>query len=330
MTGKLIPASLGSFTNDELRRLRRNLRKRFRRAMIVEVAFGPGKRKGKRDAKRPFCICFLVSRKRNPRDRKQRIPPTVRCRLKRNSKFVSFEIPTDVVQTRKMKMTGRDARRPNKSSRVTAGSVVSWKEEGLTKRKWAIVTVGHYFPAGSLCNKKVFVYRTSSNKIFGEYMFRSEKSSKLDVAVAEFKKQDLLNAQLIRGGSIPNLKPRTIEQLKNDVSKKGKSLIPPKDSKITISFDYFLPENDEVEELWTIKNVIRVNATANGAFKGGRSGTIFVANNGQIALVQYAGTTGSAKQGLGQAYVSIMDWLLEQLKTRVHLVAGSLRLVSKF
>jgi len=165
-------------------------------------------------------------------------------------------------------------------------------------------------------------------------MFRSKKNSQLDVAVVRFEKQDLLNARLIPPGAIPNLKPRTIEQLKADVStsgsKKGKSLIPPGNSRINLTFEHYSPQNDEVEELWTIKNVVRVKSSTKYAFKGGRSGTIFLASNGQIALVQYAGSTGNAKEGLGQAYVSIMEWLENQLDTRFNLVAGSLRLVSKF
>jgi hypothetical protein len=322
---------LPNFSNDELRRLQASLKRRFREANVIDVAFGPGQVKGKQDPRRPFCACFFVSNKRNPRNKKERIPKTVKCRLKRMGKFVTFEIPTDVVRTRKMKMTGRRMRRLNTSKKITTGGVVSWKEQSSSKRKWAVVTVGHHFPKNTASGEKVKVFRTKSDYIVGHFMFQSKKSSKLDVAVARCSKSDLRHFGLIPANSIPKLKPRTVDQLKSDIGKSGKSLIPPKDSKITIDFDHFFPENDEVDALWTIRNVVRTESKKTGAFKGGRSGTVFATNSNQVSAMQYAGTTGNAKEGLGQSYDTIMDWVEKQLKAKsTNLVSGSLRLVSIF
>ena len=327
---KVVQISFQSFSDDELRRLQANLRRRFQRANVVDVAFGQAYRNGTKDHGRSFCVCFFVRRKRNPRDPAQRIPRQVTCRLKQGSQYRTVKLPTDVIQTRKMNPSGRKVRRANKRSRVTTGCVVSWKEAGQRRRKWGIVTVGHYFPRGRLSNANVFVYRTSTNKITGEYLFRSARRSKLDLAVASFEKQHLVQAGLVPQRAIPNLKPRSIEQLKSDIGKQGKSLIPPRNATIGIQFDHYFPENDEVDELGIIKHVVRVKSSASGAFKGGRSGTIFRAPNGQAALIQFAGTTGAAQEGLGQACVSMLEWLTERLAEEVALESDSVRLISIF
>ncbi len=329
-TVRLMPVSFETFSIDELRRLQATLRRRFRAARIIDVGFGPGMANGRRDPRRPFSAAFLVARKRNPRDPGERIPASIQCRLKRGSKFATFQIPTDIVPAPRMKSSGRVVKRPNQATRVATGCVISWKENGAPRRKWAIVTVGHYFQEIQRSSKTVYLYRTTADRIYGRFLFRSPSASKLDVAVAAFVKRDLLAAGLVPARSIPNLKPRSMEQIKNDVGKPGQALVPPGNDRITIEFEYFFPENAEVAGLGRIRNVVRVSSRVPGAFRRGRSGTVFVTGRQQVSSLQYAGSTGNGRLGLGQSLVTILDWTGVQLTRRFDLAAGSMRLISKF
>ena len=140
----------------------------------------------------------------------------------------------------------------------------------------------------------------------------------------------MFDCLLRSSGSVPNLKPRTIDQLQSDIGSDGKSWIPPRDGQIGITFEHWFPLNDQVDEIWPIQHVVRMGASPHGAFQSGRSGTIITSSRGQLALMQYAGTDGDARSGLGQACVSMMHWLEKKLSQKVDLIPGSVRLVAKF
>ena len=111
----------GQFSEDELARIQENLKQRFKHIDIRQIGFGQAEIDGKPDSKRPFSVCFFVANKRMPRDKKMRIPPTVKIWLVKGNKRKSYELPTDVIKSRKMKTTGRQVRRIHQSKRVTTG-----------------------------------------------------------------------------------------------------------------------------------------------------------------------------------------------------------------
>ena len=89
-------------TRDEMRRIHRTIRRQFPKSPesgILAVGFGHARQDGGRDSERPFAVCCCV-RKKNVERRvpiAERIPASITVRLKRGERFVSLELPTDVV-----------------------------------------------------------------------------------------------------------------------------------------------------------------------------------------------------------------------------------------
>lgn len=135
------------FTLAEQRKMLRSLKRRYpksRYPTIRSIGLGAALAKGLPDVDRGIVVCFYVSEKKTPRDKRQRIDPAVSFRLYRRGRWRTVTLPTDVISLQYVQATGgrvNTFRTPGVPDRCTAGVLVQWTEGGSPRTGG--MTVGH-------------------------------------------------------------------------------------------------------------------------------------------------------------------------------------------
>lgn len=351
------------FTDVQLTRLQRNLRRRFRvgsDSNIVEIGFGMASKAGELMPSRGFCVCFYVLKKRQPRKNDIPIPKQVTVRLKSGSKFETYTLPTDVLDVPDLRPSG--ALLTVNSLFVdlaTAGFVINWRlKSDAAKLVWGLVTVGHAFKAvtgiqGSLGDKvKVRSLSQPNSGIEGTIIWISPSNTLIDAAVIRVKsKEDLVSAGIIDQTQRPESGriPRSINQLiadqvspSNRTGSRGESHRNPAPFPFDV-IQYF-PTFGLISQLGNLSSIVYVRAVEPiisstshiGAvdldFSPGTSGSGWtIQNRMSDAAIQVGTDEKTFRHGFGQAITAIFDRLKANFaRDGVDVLDGSLRFVRVF
>jgi len=317
-------------TTDELRRIQRTLRTRYRigtRSNLLDVGFGAALKAGKFQPGRRLCITFLVRKKKNVRKVTDRIPPKVHVRLKRGKRFVNLSFSTDVVEVGGIVAAGRTLDYRTKT--VTTGVIVAWKASSRSRYSWGVVTVGHVFPrlrTLSRLRRKVTI-RTNRGKFFGTLVAKSDGDREIDAAIAQVKRQDLVAKRLMTASqSARRIEPRMVTTLASDQNKSGQTLRVGGKRRFTVHA-YF--PSLRVPSLGAIDHIVSVFSGAAQTFQPGTSGSGWLIQN-QAACLQIAGRMPDFKQGFGQSLNSVAEWAAKVLAKQQRMHLGSFRIVATF
>lgn len=319
------------FTADELRRIQRTLRRRFqlhRRRDLLDVGFGPGLRAARLDPQRPWCVCFYVHRKRQPRRYAERIPRQVQFRLRRGRRFIRFTAATDVIELTKPALSGC-VLSYGAGSAVTAGLVVVWQEREAAGLSWAVVTVGHAFPAAVAFPEplpRVEIRGRGSSRLAGRLLARAPRG-RADAAVVQVQHYDLVRCGILdaRHGS-QALRIRSVDEVKGDEGAPGSSH--PRRAARPFYIRAYLPECWLFEDLvGRLRHVIHAHRAQAQTFERGTSGSLWRVFEWPAAM-QFGGLQPEFREGFAQILEGVLEWAQEAVGRQVPLQPGTFRAVA--
>ena len=318
------------FSEAELRAIQKSLFRRFRkRAEIADIGFGPGVRANRQDPQRPASVCFYVRKKRTPRDREKHIPPTVKFRLKRRGKMRQFELPTDVIEVKKLVLSGVPMSFSGGGS-VTGGVLVVWKEPSQTYLTWGLITVRHAFPASlSLPQSRanIRIAGAGSSRLSGTLLAVSS-SARLDASLIRVKRFDLVAANIMDPTQGTNgLAVRTVDQLRDDEGASG--VTRPRNTDRQFTVRTFIPVCHLFEQqIGVIDSVVHAHYAANQTFSSGTSGSLWRIANISGAI-QFGGMSPAFREGFGQSLELVMAWAKETVDDLFGIEPDSFRYVAR-
>jgi len=317
-------ASLDQLSVGELARIRRTLIDRYdvgHRGNIIEIGFGAAEKNGAIDPQRSDAIWFFVTQNRIPRARADRVPAVEQVRVKRGRRFVSVELPTDVLEIdlSGAVLTGRRIEHEQGDSYATAGTIIAWRFDDEYQFHYGVLTVGHLFWDRDQVPEPtagVVVRGARNRRIQGRLVLRSLPGESVDTALVEVVRQALVTGGLLAAGaSSRGKRVRSLANLMTDSLRAGVTF--PRRIPVPFLVLRYLPEFSLISELGTIDHVLDVRSQIAGAFGEGTSGAAWIIAR-QAACIQFAGWRSNRAgkhylRGNGQALETTLDWCRTEL-----------------
>ena len=343
--------SLDELSSDELMRIRRTLRRRYRSAVhdgVIEVGFGFAERKAELDPSRREAICFLVQRKRMPRAKRDRIPAIAEVRVRRGRGFVVVRLPTDVIEITpsRLRLTRPTIRHAAGRQAATASGLVAWRVAESESLSWGLITVGHLFwhvrgipEAEPRVQVMIPAARrgNSPHELAGRLIARTDRrgTKGVDAALIQVAPEQLLPFDwLPLDDPPPSLAIRPASALSADTARHGSALTSEGDVPFVVL--RFFPIFNLIAEVGSIQDVLEVESPYAETFAPGRSGTLWTIER-ETACLQFAGwlhptiASMSYRRGLGQSFASVVQWARERIAEKRGVIERvvDLRLVSR-
>lgn len=296
------------YTADELRRIQSTLRRRFAigsQSNLIDVGFGVAQSAGRLRPDRGLCATFFVHEKKPGVSATERIPRSVRVRLKRGRRFCVVELPTDVVETAPLALTA--LRLETYHQRLTAGVLLTWDNPEKGDRSWGLATAGHAFPpleSMSAIDRQVTVELPGA-LLAGTVIGRSSRAGRIDAAIVEVRRGDLLQAGLIDSAAAREpVVPRPFFELASELNQLGRTLRV--DGPHDFRVHAYLPSL-RAPGLGLLEHIVSAVAAESGVFEPGSSGAAWEIA-GEPSCMQLAGRVPLFQQGFGQALETIIAW----------------------
>ncbi|MGV3483798.1 MAG: hypothetical protein ACO1RT_05225 [Planctomycetaceae bacterium] len=319
---------LRELTDDEVCRVHRTLTARYERrpgSDILEIGLGVAERAGKLDTRRSDAFVFYVPNKRLPRNEAERIPATETVRIKRGRQFVSVELPTDVIEfdRDRLTLTGRLILHATEPDRIaTAGAVVLWRIGFSGPFHWSVTTAGHHFwdrPEVPERTPQVTIRCSGDQSLTGRLILRSLPRDGVDIALVEVPRAELIDKRVVAVSAPTTAKRiRSISEIRRDELHRGTTH--PESTGIEFRVIRYFYEFKLLPELGTLFDVLKVHSLQNHAFGQGRSGSLWIVAR-QAACHQSVGwSTMDPEQtyveGAGQSLHYALRWVQLQLAQR--------------
>ena len=313
----MIQIPISDLSLEELQRVQNTLEKRFgigKRGNILQLGYGVAEfeKSGQLDWNRPSAVCFYVSRKTKsqPKNRHDRIPPDIRVRVRRGSRYVQLVAPTDVivVNRKKYSLSGRSISY-RKLESATTGVLLAWRPRGRVRLTWGVLSVGHTFPDTiPLPDQHVHVKIGGSPTIPGRFFARGT-SNDLDTSLTIVRRDDLVRSNIISESfEVSKIEPRPVSRLREDAGKFGTTR--PRSRNIPFQVLRFLLSAPIFSSVlgFSPRHVMHVGQSAHGSFQLGTSGSIWRID-GQLACLQFATYRPQFDQGFGLCLEDALDWV---------------------
>lgn len=316
------------FTADELRRMQRTLRRRLQigsQSNLLDVGFGIAQTAGVLQPERSLHATVFVREKKSNVAKAERIPSSVKVRLKRGRHFVVTELPTDVIEAAPLVPTA--LRLDTYLQRLTAGVLLTWENPQKGDRSWGLVTAGHAFaPLESLSDvDRQVTVELPGLLISGTLIGRSSRAGRIDAAIVEVRHGDLKRAHLVdsSAGYEPVVASRFFE-LSDRLNQTGRSfrIDGPRDFRVHA----YLPSL-RAPGLGVLDHIVSAVAAEPGVFRPGSSGAVWEIA-GEPACMQLAGRTPRFRQGFGQSLETIYLWAEPYLASRNLAIAGTVTIAA--
>lgn len=318
------------WTYESLCRLHRSLRRRLKGHQgIVSIAFGKARRQGVFDRSRPFAVCIYVRKKRQRLAASQRVPPSFTLRLKGDMLFDRYELPSDVVECRSCRSTGRLLFAGTSHLQMgTLGPLLRWKTQGAGKDSFrlAFLSVAHPLRHVPLQGLVEMADRYGERVSFGRLLARSSLGSGRDVALIEVTSQ-ALKAMAPHYQASPGL--WGIDELLKRLGRPGRIIR--FGSTPLFQWGVFHPYFQDVEGLGPIKDLFEgISDDETGPFLPGTSGAAWMAEH-RLACLQTASFVDHRfRVGLGQSILPLLEWTMLYLSKSPEYVPGSLQVESVY
>lgn len=317
---------------DEMLQMQRSLRRRFRIGKdknLIDVGFGTATRRGNRDSKRGWSVCFFVKRKLEEVPDEKLLPEEVVLTLRQQGKVREVVLPTDVVELGDFSPSG--SKIEFRSKKATTGTVVAWKVKGERLLTWGVMTVGHLLPVRLRAGRThIGLIQGREYEFGGVLLAKSTRESQLDMALFKVPRQDLIDNRMMTASEARSRKrARSLYKLARDSGKRGETLS--RFGTRAIQVEYYFPLK-RVDDLGQLKDILIADSWANQTFRKGTSGTAWTVAS-QSAAIQIAGEQSDFspfKRGMGQALTTGLAWAEKELDTRFDIAAGSFRLIAVF
>lgn len=312
-----------NLTLDHYRAIHQRLKRRHRATGdrgLLAVGLGWALKDGKPDSQRGQVIIYLVRKKKKLSRllKSRRIPREVAVYLtegkgktKRRRRTV---LKTDVIELPQAVQTSFMATPSDIDSPFTVAALVSWGS--ASQLSWGLLTVGHGLANSGTNLAEITI--NSSTTFSGTVIAKTSESDWLDAALIQLDNlviENNLQNFLPQPGD-PPAKVRTISQLVSDANLSSDHpagyFITPEGPQNFLIWAYFEnPPSNCIQDAPNRRHFLLVKGVP-GEFCEGRSGSIWLSNQGFVDAIQIAAFPPTMSDGIGQPMEDYLDWAQSQ------------------